>query len=505
MKKSLARILTSNLFVSLVLILAQFILFIGIITALSTSQRSVYYVLYILTTLIVLWIVRKKDNPAYKMTWLIIVLIFPVVGGVVYLFMGNTPFNRARLVKVKPIMRPKVQNIQNVFDDLTYNQRKYMRNINYLENISNMPAWAGTATEYYPSGEEFFSSILIQLEKAQKFIFMEYFIIDEGFMWSEILKILEKKAKDGIDIRIMYDDIGCFATLPRGYREYLISLGIKCVAFNKARPTLSTYINYRNHRKICIIDGEVGFMGGINLADEYINRIERFGHWKDTAIKLTGDAITSLTAMFLELWNFSSNDNTNLSDFKSNKIIKGDGLVQPFADSPLDNNRISANVYMNILNTAKRYVYITTPYLLLDNEMITALCSAALSGIDVRIVTPHIPDKWYIHVQTRSFYFDLIEAGVKIYEYHPGFMHSKTLVSDDDVAIVGTVNLDFRSLYMHFECATVFYGGEVVYSVLDDMKDNFEKSRRIKKRELSEMSPLYSFFVSLLRVFAPLM
>ena len=347
-----------------------------------------------------------------------------------------------------------------------------------------------------------------ELKKAKHYIFLEYFIIQEGKMWNTILDILRQKAAEGVDVRVIYDDMGCIMILPTGYDRTLEQMGIKCRIFNPFVPILSSRFNTRDHRKICVIDGNVGFTGGINLADEYINAYEKHGHWKDTSILLKGEAVFNLTVMFLSMWDYLDST-TGKTDYSRYYPTVWDenakGYVQPFADNPLDDEAVGETVYLNLINKAKRYVYITTPYLILSSEMLTALTSAAKCGVDVRIITPHIPDKWYVHAVSRSHYQPLIEAGVKIYEYTPGFIHAKTFVVDDDYAVVGTIHLDYRSLYLHFECAVWMYQTPSVAQVRDDFFKTQQISQEITLEECRSLSFPRRLGRSVLRVFAPLM
>ncbi|MDE7298387.1 MAG: cardiolipin synthase, partial [Lachnospiraceae bacterium] len=340
-------------------------------------------------------------------------------------------------------------------------------------------------------------------EKAEKFIFMEYFIIAEGRMWDTILEILKEKAAAGVDVRLLYDDVGCLRLLPFQYYETIRGFGIKCEAFNPFVPFVSTVMNNRDHRKILVIDGETGFTGGINLADEYINEKERFGYWKDTGIMLKGDAVWNLTVMFLQLWNALRPTDTDFDCFRPRARYETDGYVQPYGDSPLDFENVGENVYLNIINSAKDYVYIFTPYLISDSEMISALCLAAKRGVDVRIVTPHIPDKKFAFMLTQSYYEQLMDGGVKIFEFEPGFIHAKCFVSDDIVATVGTINLDYRSLYLHFECGVYLYRTSSVMDVKQDAIDTIARSIPVTRDMLK---PVLQKVVlqAFLKLFAPL-
>lgn len=506
MKKRFRKLLGDRLLVGGFLLIVQFLLMVWFISSVSEQWMYGYRFLEYLSILMIIWLIRKHDNPAYKIPWIIAILLFPLFGGVFYLFWGNTPLNRARLVKIRPLNLNFSRIRQTATDELSNTFPEQKRRCQYIQTVAEMPVWKNTATEFFPLGENQFESMLKELQLAQKFIFLEYFIVEEGIMWNSILDILIQKAKSGIDVRIMYDDAGCISTLPKKYSKYLGSVGIKAVSFNPFIPTLNTYLNYRDHRKICIIDGNVGYMGGINLADEYINKKYRFGHWKDTAIKLSGEGVVNLTMMFLQLWEYATNAKEQTYErFLPTLRYPSDGYVQPFGDSPLDNNNVCETVYMQIINNAKNYVYITSPYLVLDNEMLTALITAAQSGVDVRIITPGIPDKSYVYAVTRSFYPQLVHAGIKIYEYTPGFIHAKMIVSDDDISVVGTINMDFRSFYMHFECGTVFYKSTMTEKVKNDILETMKYCRLINANWIKGVSWIQSIFSSILRIFAPLM
>ncbi|MCD8357248.1 MAG: cardiolipin synthase [Clostridia bacterium] len=506
-KKSVFSFLFNRLTISAFLVILQFFFLLYVLVAMRGRMIYLYKALQIVSGFVIIWLVRKPDNPAYKIPWIIIIMAFSPFGTLFYLLWGNTPFNRARLVKIKPLQLDRFEQFcASDTRSLCTSLPRFRRNCEYLHNIAEMPAWKNTAVEFFPLGEYMFQSMLTELKKAQRFIFMEYFIIEPGMMWDSILEILREKAAAGVEVRIMYDDVGCMSTLPMGYHKKLKAMGIHVVRFNRFLPTLNTYLNYRDHRKICVIDGNIGYTGGINLADEYINEKERFGHWKDTGVKLTGSGVVNLTALFLQLWDFSVGTQTqDIHDYSPTIQAPSDGYVQAFADSPLDNFNVSEIVFMNIISSATKSVYITTPYLTLDNEMIIALCTAAQSGIDVRIVTPGIPDKKTVYAVTRSYYRQLIESGVRIYEYTPGFLHEKMIVADHDIAVVGTINMDFRSFYLHFECGTVFYRSSVVDKVRDDILETIGKSQEIDEQWLKSYPWIKSIGASLLSLFAPLL
>ncbi len=506
-KKRFWRFLLNRLTITAVLILLQIVAIALFLIHLRGRLGYLLPLSQILGVVIVIWLVRKNDNPSYKIPWIILILSLPVVGLVFFLFWGNTPFNRARLVEIPDRDIEELEQLKKSASRTLCTRLPHRRRLcQYLNTIGHMPAWQNTEVEYYPLGEYQFEAMLIDLKKAEKFIFLEYFIIDPGIMWDSILSILIDKAKQGVDVRIMYDDVGCMSTLPLHYDRELTSYGIQVVKFNQFVPLLNTYLNYRDHRKMCIIDGNIGFTGGINLADEYINQKIRFGHWKDTGVRLYGDGVFNMTTLFLQLWDFATKDHTtDLSPYLPTVSAQTDGFIQTFADSPLDDFNVGETVFMNIINNASRYVYITTPYLTLDNEMITALCTAAQSGIDVRIVTPGIPDKTSVYAATRSYYAQLIRAGVRIYEYTPGFLHSKMIVSDNDIAVVGTINMDFRSFYLHFECGTVFYRSSIVDKVKEDILATIEVSSEIDEEWIHSYPWIKSIYASIMRLFAPLL
>ncbi|HEY8395585.1 MAG TPA: cardiolipin synthase, partial [Bacilli bacterium] len=354
-------------------------------------------------------------------------------------------------------------------------------------------------------GEKFFEALLSELKKAEKFIFLEYFILEEGYMWDKILAILEEKVKQGVDVRLLYDDFGNINRLKYNFKREMIKKGIKTINFNPYRPRLSMFINYRDHRKITVIDGNVGFVGGINLADEYINKKVLFGYWKDASLMLKGEAVWNLTYLFLEMWQTASSDTFDYEKYYPTQAYPSDGFVQPFGDGPHDNHQTIEMAYMQIINNAKRYVYISTPYLIIDNEIATALKLAALSGVDVRIMMPHIPDKKLVFLISRSYYPELMRAGVKIYEFLPGFLHSKMIIADDEVGIIGTANLDFRSFYLHFEVSCLLYKTTSVLEMRADALKCLEESKLVTFEDLKKIPIFKKILAAILKAFSPLM
>ena len=381
----------------------------------------------------------------------------------------------------------------------------------YLEHYARCPVYTNTYTHYFPLGDDVFPAMLEELRKAEKYIFLEYFIISPGIFWDSMVEILKEKHAAGVDVRVIYDDVGSLNTLPMNYaRKFEAETGIPCCCFNRFKPVISIRMNNRDHRKFCIIDGHTAFTGGINLADEYINQKLRYGHWKDTAILLKGEAVWSMTVMFLTMWEYTRDVEEDYRRFRPDKLppeaAQGAGYyVQPYADNPLDEEAVGEAVYLNLINKAERYVYAMTPYLIISDSVNTALCNAAKAGVDVRIITPHIPDKRYVFEVTRAHYPPLLEAGVRIYEYTPGFIHAKNFVVDDRFATVGTVNLDYRSLFLHFEDGVWLCEAPCIQDIRKDFEDTLAVCQRISLRQWRHLNPLLQLYRNILRVFAPLM
>lgn len=475
-------------------------------------------VLSLISILVVVYIINRPINPSYKLAWCITILLIPVFGGFLYLLLS---VNRTRRSFRKSIRQAVAESKTHLHQDENVLVHIESANIHttpqarYIYNAASYPVYENTSVSYFASGEEMFFTMLNELEQAKKFIFVEYFIIHDGIFWNSVLDILKRKAREGVEIKVIYDDMGSIRTLPPAYYEELRAYGIDCCCFNPFNPTLSLRLNNRDHRKILVIDGITSFTGGINLADEYINMRDRLGgYWKDTGIMLKGDATWNFTIMFLQLWRHVSGkpvdyeryhvkDDKRHSPSDHNRI--NDGFVQPYADNPLLGDELAENVYLNMIHRATDYVYITTPYLIVDNEMITALTLAAKSGVDVRIITPRIPDKKAVFMITRSFYEPLTKAGVKIYEYVPGFIHAKMMVADDNYAVVGSINLDYRSLYLHFECAAYLYHCRVINEIKEDILDTIEVSEEITYEDCLKMNRPYRLWLSLVRLYAPML
>ncbi len=471
-----------------------------------------YAISALLSVLAVLWIIHGKSYPSYKLAWIVPIMLFPIFGGLFYMILGgdkSSKRNKRKMQEIGRQMKEYLVQEQQTLRYLEQEDRGAANQTKYIEGYSACPVYTNTTTEYLTPGEQKFKRMLEELKKAERYIFLEYYIIQEGVMWNAILEILKEKAKQGVDVRIIYDDVGCLLTLPFGYEKKLESVGIKCSVFNPLMPVLTVRLNTRDHRKIAVIDGHTAFTGGINLADEYINTYKKHGYWKDSAILIRGDAVWSFTVMFLTMWNFLRKTGESYEKFRAasrdTEHFASDGYVQPYADSPLDDEAVGEYVYLNLIGKAERYIYITTPYLILDNEMSTALCLAAKRGVDVRIITPHIPDKWYVHAVSRSNYEKLAESGVGIYEYLPGFIHGKTFVVDDMYAVIGTINLDYRSLYLHFECAAWLYKTKSVAAVKEDYLLTLEACRKITLADCRNIKWYRKLGRSILRILAPLM
>ncbi len=506
----LFRIISNRVFVTSVILIAQLTWFVVFLIKLTKYSVLISLIFSALSLLMVLHIVSKDENPSYKIAWIILIMALPLFGGLFYLVFGNKRPSKGmrQLIDSEHKKIAELLDLdEEILDEIANIDKRVMGIFKYLQKKNSFPVYKNTESTYYASGEAMYKDMIFELERAKEFIFLEYFILEEGKMWDGILKILIEKVRLGVDVRLIYDDVGSLFLLPKGFKKNIEDKGIKCMAFNKFRPLLSLVMNNRNHRKMLVVDGHTAFTGGINIADEYINVKERFGHWKDTGIKLKGEGSWSFTLMFLEMWNAFYKTDDNYDKFKTSKDswenYQSDGYIQPYSDSPIDDETIGENIYIELLAQAKKYVYIFTPYLIIDNEMKHALCMAAKRGVDVRIVTPGIPDKKIIYRLTRSNYAPLLKAGVRIYEYTPGFLHAKSYVCDDEIAVVGTINMDYRSLYLHFECGVLVYKAK---SIMDLKKDSIEvignsmevNESDIKKRFLGRLID------AILRLIAPL-
>jgi cardiolipin synthase len=513
-KKHKVRLLSQARFFVAILLVLQ-VLFLGALL-LGSSQhfRYVGWVLHIISVVVSLQIFNRASKPEFKMTWIFLILLFPLFGGFFYLvfYIQSNPRKYRRLIEEYTLKGKPYFALLNDKLNLLENEHCY-RLSRYLQNFCGYPVCTNTETEYFPSGELYFKKLVAELEEAEHYIFVESFIIEYGIMFDAIFETLARKAREGLDVRVMYDDLGCFATLPGDFHKTMRDIGIKCQIFNPFRPILSSLQNNRDHRKIIAIDGITAFTGGVNIGDEYINAYEKYGHWNDSAVMLKGDAAWTLTMIFLRLWNMESFMQKKEQDDDYKKFfpwkepscsIGSDGFVQPYSDSPIIKEYTCEKVYLHIINAARNYLYINTPYLIPNEAVISALILAAKSGCDIRIITPHRPDKPLVFLVTRSYYRILLKAGIKIYEYTAGFNHSKTFVSDDIMATVGTANLDFRSLCLDYECAVFLYKTKTVKKIKEDFLSGITACKEITVDDCAR-NAFVQIIQDVARLFAPLM
>ncbi len=510
----------------IVAVLIQILILIAAFHWLSDKVAFVVGGFSLLSIAVVLYIINRNENPAYQLSWVILVLALPVFGALLYIFirmqMGVKRMAR-RMSSMVKVTEPYLEQDEGVLKKLEAEDEDDAQLAHYMNRYGRFPIYGDTGLQYFPLGDDVLEIFLDELRSAKKYIFMEYFIIGRGEVWSEVLDILAEKAREGVEVRLMYDGMNCLSRLPYRYPRTLEKLGIKCRMFSPIVPALSSYQNNRDHRKITVIDGITAFTGGVNLADEYFNKEVRFGHWKDEAIMVRGRAVNSFLMMFLQTWDVSEKYEEDVSVYWDEDLqkklgtpedihtgvaeeeLRFGGYAMPFGDSPLDDESVAKSVYLDIINEAHDYVYIMTPYLVLDDDLVTALTFAAKRGVRVIIIMPHIPDKKYAFVLAHSYYLELIQAGVEIYEYTPGFVHSKVFLSDNERAVVGSINLDYRSLYLHFECGVYLCKNPVISDIYRDFEDTLSLCQRITVEDCKKY-PLYKRLAGkLLRVFAPLM
>ncbi len=513
--RKLLHFVLNRVFITALIVLIQVGFFLLEIFKWGNHYAEIAFILKLLSVGVVVYLIWKPNNPAVKLAWIVPILIFPLFGGIMYLAFGNVFISKKLQTSMKEteeLLKKSLPENENIRKEVEEKNSPVANHMKYLADYSMTPVWKKTDTIYYNDGLPFWKQMLDDLEKAEHFIFLEFFILGEGRMWGEILAILERKVKQGVEVRLIYDDVGSVFVLPKHYDEKMEALGIKCVAFNKLIPFMTIILNNRDHRKIVVIDGKIGYTGGINLTDEYINEKEVHGYWKDAGIRLKGEAVWSLTVMFLQMWNMSRSTDKDYFAYRyqdavtaDEKMAAGQGYVQPYRDTPLDAETVGENLYLNMIGYAKKYLYIFTPYLITDNEVNTALKLAAKRGVDVRIVTPGIPDKKTIYWLTQSSYQNLIEAGVKIYQYTPGFIHSKCVLCDDEIATVGTINFDYRSFYHHFECGVYMYQTDSIMELKKDMTDTFEQSEEITLEWCQKKFMKTNVIGPVLKLFSPLL
>lgn len=482
---------------------------IGVMVVLCIYVPYFYILCYITAFACIIKIVASDDNPDYKVPWVLFVLTVPIVGFMLYLMFYSRKLQKKFIKRLNELSRYDYERDTSEIEKKLKSENVMAASFaKMLTEISGSSLFFGAKESYFPLGEDMFKSMLSDLENAEKFIFMEYFIIEEGKFWSSILEILKKKAKSGVTVRLLYDDIGCMNTLPGNYAKELLGYGIDAHPFSRLRGNADSEFNNRSHRKITVIDGRVGYTGGVNIADEYINEVKRFGHWKDTGIRLEGEAVWELTRLFLSDYGLNSKTlpEDNLELYPRVEEERSGGYIIPFGDGPkpIYSRRVGKSVIVNILNSATEFVYITTPYLIIDNDTCTAIENAALRGVAVRITVPGIPDKKMVYSMTRSFYKRLMDAGVKIYEYTPGFIHAKMYLADGKCAMIGTINLDYRSLVHHFENSVWLYNSPIIEDMQRDIEETLKISKEIKK-DMLKTGPIARFIRSIVRIFAPML
>ena len=513
-KKGILHLLFSRFLIIVLLILLQVALIVVIYVWLFQLAPWVTFLYAIFEIGVVIYLFNNRMDSAAKLTWMFVIAVVPLAGAFFLWFTQHNFVNQKLQKKVLYIIRKTkgvIPQSREVESQLEKDTSGTLLLSQYLNKSGCFPIYENTEVTFFPSGEEKFAAMIPELKKAERFIFLEYFIIEEGYMWGEILQILEEKAKEGVDVRVMYDGMCELSQLPSEYWKLLQEHGIRAKTFSPILPVLSSHYNYRDHRKILVIDGKVAFNGGVNLADEYINRVERYGHWKDTALMLKGDAVRSFTLMFLQMWNVTEKKpSIHRKLLEAPAVWDADadasgGFVMPYGDCPMDEYKVGEAVYMDILNRAERYVHIMTPYLILDGELETALKLAAQKGVDIKIILPGIPDKKLAYALAKSHYSSLVDAGVQLYEYTPGFVHAKIFTCDDQKGIAGTINLDYRSLYHHFECATYLYQVPCIADMEKDFQETLRKCRRVTRETIKNEKRSYKLAGILAKFLAPLM
>lgn len=510
-KKGLLRLIFSRFFVIALLLVLQVALMIMVYLQFREKLPLLLNCQYVFSFAMIIYLFNTDMDSSAKLTWMLIISIVSFAGAAMLLWTQANLGHRMETKRARNQIdntRTALSQPENVIKEIEHDGSGTDDLSKYLNNTGCFPVYDKTQVTYFPLGEKKFEAMLKELEKAEKYIFMEYFIVEEGYMWGRILDVLTRKVKEGVEVRVMYDGMCEMSTLPANYFKLLEAQGIHAKAFSPIVPVVSSHYNYRDHRKILVIDGKVAFNGGVNLADEYINRIERFGHWKDTAVMLKGPAARSFTLMFLQMWYMTEDAVPDYEKWLSLPAYEAEdakGYVMPYSDCPLDTYKAGEAVYMDILNRATDYVHIMSPYLILDGELKTALCFAAQRGVDVKLILPGIPDKKVAYSLAKTHYSELRKAGVKIYEYTPGFVHAKVFVSDGIKAVVGTINLDYRSLYHHFECATYMYRTDCISDIEKDFQDTLAKCRQVSSESIKKEKFSYKLIGALAKMISPLM
>ena len=509
----LIKLLYSNKFVAWAMLLFQLFVLASGYFWLKDYSMLLFGTSSILSAILIIYEINRHESPEFKMTWMMLIAIIPIFGALLYVYLRIGFISKRISIhhkEIKGTIKPYIEYESDVKRELDKKHPHISGLSHYLMHNASAPTYRNGTAKYYSLGENMYEAIKFELENAKEFIFMEFFIINSSStMWKELFDILSRKVREGVEVRLLYDGMGSLTTLPKNFSLMLNNAGIKHEVFAPVQPLLSTYQNNRDHRKIIVIDSKVAFTGGINIADEYVNRINRFGHWKDNGIRITGSAVTKFTSLFLEMWNtVSDKGDGEFKKYIAMDDITGDGeegYIIPYGDCPLDEDKVGKRVYIDIINTAKEYVYIMTPYLVIDNEMLEALRYAVDRGVRVRIIIPHHPDKVYAYWLAHTYFPELIDAGVEMYEYTPGFIHAKTMLADGYKGVVGTINFDYRSFYLHYECAVCIIDAKVLYDIEDDFQETLKKCQRITMEEYNKFNPFTKLFGKVIKILAPLL
>ncbi|MCR4717519.1 MAG: cardiolipin synthase [Lachnospiraceae bacterium] len=520
-KKGLQSVVFGRGIIIVLMVLGQLAMFLSMIFWLSKYAVAIYVGFVILSATAIIAIINKRNNPAFKVAWLVLIALFPLFGAAFYVFMSNQAGYKTiqeRIKRKKVEARPYLRQDKEIYAELKEDSPHVAGVAKYVKRACGHPVYKHSNAKYYPLGDDFFEDYLNDLRNAKEFIFIEYFIIHEGYVWDKVLEILKEKAAAGVKVRVLYDGLCAFTSVPINYAKNLSKYGIDCRVYASMKPLLSSVQNNRDHRKVTVVDGEIAYTGGVNLSDEYINKIKRFGHWKDCAIRVTGDIVTSMTCMFLTMWGIDDEKNVlkNVYDeeeeyakylikAQTHSDVVSDGYMVPYNDNPYDTYNVAKHLYLDIINRANEYVHIFTPYLILDNETVEALCYAGNRGVDVGIIVPHIPDKKYAFKLGKSYYEELFLNKVKIYEYTPGFVHSKVIVADDKYGICGSSNMDFRSFYLHYECGIYMYKCSELLELEKDYQETLKSCQEETLSTYRNYSIKNKIDGALLRLLAPLM
>ena len=512
-KRGISRILFSRTGLIILVLFLQVVYFSGLlIKVYGDYQKYVLVLVYVIEAVVVIYMVNSKMDSSAKITWLVIILVMPLLGCLFYIIsMSDLGYRRLKkhTGELLDESRDALEQDVEIMKEASDGNSEAVNLARYLNRTGSFPLYKDYGSVYYSTGKEMYDAMIEEIKKAKEFVFLEFFIIANGYMWGTILDLLEEKVREGVEVRLLYDGMNEVGNVPRSYYKSIEKLGIKCKSFMPLQPFISTSYNYRDHRKIVIIDGKTAFNGGINLADEYINHINRFGHWKDAGVKVEGPAVDSFTLMFLQMWDVNEDHMENVQKYikRSNGETLKDpqGYLIPYADTPVDEDRTGENVYIDILYKSKEYCHIMTPYLILDDELKNAIVYAASRGLDVCIILPGIPDKKFPYAIAKTYYKELINAGVRIYEYSPGFIHSKVFVSDNERAVVGTINLDYRSLYHHFECATYLENAECISNIEDDFQKTRKECKLITNDTLKQEKLFYKVIGPIVRIISTIL